>query len=195
MAKFIQPLNAAVDTPFWDGDPDDGAPIPAEFFNKWQLWLLAIILAAGLEPDGEDDDQLVDALNALIAAALTAAKPGFDVPFLAGWANDFTGEDLVEGQVVARVMVLRDTVLQDFLVDLEVAGTGAAVIWDVTVDGVPAFTTKPEFADGSTVFVPGVFDPEMVDVPAGSIVDILVYQVGTVIRGQKATGGLKGREA
>ncbi|MBE0529542.1 MAG: hypothetical protein IH626_01860 [Rhodospirillales bacterium] len=162
-------------------------------------WLKAqidtVIETALLDPDPLDLWQLTEAIATLIAAALAASRPGFDVPFLAGWASNFTGEDLVEGQVVARVMVLRDTVLQDFLVDLGVAGTGAAVIWDVTVGGVTAFITKPQFADGSTVFVPGVFDPAMVDVPAGSIVEILVFQVGTVIRGQKATGGLKGREA
>ncbi|MBF0325976.1 MAG: hypothetical protein HQL42_13020 [Alphaproteobacteria bacterium] len=89
MADWIAPFGTPPNTSFVNGDPDNGSPIPAEFFEKWQTWLLAIIDAAGLTRDALDDNQMVDAIQALIDAS------GFSIPALpdhAGAAAD--GDEL-----------------------------------------------------------------------------------------------------
>lgn len=157
--------------------------------TKWlKAQIDAVITGAMLEPDPADLGQLAEAISALIAAS----KPGFDIPFLAGWDSDFSGEDLAV-KVYGRVLLSRDITIQDFTAELLVAATGSTLIFDIKVNDVSVFTTLPQFADGSTALTPGALDPAKVDCSANDILTFEVTQIGSTIAGQKVTAAIKGK--
>jgi hypothetical protein len=71
------PSIGLVDGKFADEDPLGGTPgslIPAQWGNAVTEELLAVIQAAGLAPDEEDNDQLLQAINQLLADATPEAS-------------------------------------------------------------------------------------------------------------------------
>lgn len=66
---------------FTDGNPNLGVPatiVPAVWLNTLQRELLAIIDAASLEPDPEDDEQVIAAIQTLIAESVGAPQSQID---------------------------------------------------------------------------------------------------------------------
>lgn len=58
---------------FIDGDRrTPGTPVPAWFLNQLQNELVAILKNAGIEPDKENHEQVVDALQRIISKRSTA---------------------------------------------------------------------------------------------------------------------------
>lgn len=65
----IPPFGADPETPYVDDDEAleiDGSIPPAKFFNDILAELLAVLTAAGIEPDSEDLTQIAQAIQALI---------------------------------------------------------------------------------------------------------------------------------
>lgn len=66
---FIPPFNEGPGTPYVDDDEAleiDGSIPPAKFFNDIQAELLAVLAAAGIDPDAEDLTQLAQAIQKMI---------------------------------------------------------------------------------------------------------------------------------
>lgn len=190
----IQPLGEQVGTLYRDRNAAAGiagSKVPAAFFNGVQAELLGLITGAGLSPDEKDFGQVLKAVQALIAKS----KPGFDIPFLAGFNSDFSGLDLAV-QIYDRRILARAITIQGLVTDaLGLASTGAAIIFDILKNGVSIFTTKPQFAAGATLLTPGVLDAAKTACVAGDVLAFAVIQVGATIRGQKLTATLKCQEA
>jgi phage-related tail fiber protein len=136
---------------------------------------------------------LSDTLNDRLAA-LNPPKPGYDIPWLAGYAADMSGQDLAV-QTYGRVLLARAITLQGISATLGVAATGAALILDVARNGTTIWTTKPMFATGASALTAGVLDPAKTACVAGDVLTFAVSQVGSTIRGQQLTVTLKGVEA
>jgi hypothetical protein len=70
--KYTQPVGAAEDAPYIDGNPligQEGSPVPAAAIEAPQREIVKVIEEAGLEPDPDDTTQLWQALQALTASA------------------------------------------------------------------------------------------------------------------------------
>jgi hypothetical protein len=79
---YVPPTNGDTENPtraYTNGEtgvPGSGSTVSAAFFNLVLAELLAILTAAGIAPDSEDDGQVVEAIAALIAAAIAAQDLG-----------------------------------------------------------------------------------------------------------------------
>lgn len=65
--------SAGTEAFFQDTDPSGGTVVPAWWANQIQEELRAVVVAGGLTPTKSNDAQVLAAINALIAAAITAA--------------------------------------------------------------------------------------------------------------------------
>lgn len=187
---------------FGPGNPGTGQPATtpgADWFNDVTINLRYLLAQAGIAPSAPgaayDQTKLKAAIDALIAAAIPAA-PAHDIPFLAGLDAEFAGQDLAV-QTYGRVVAARDLVIEGEVAALDLAPTGAALILDVLVDGVSIYTTRPQFAAGSTALTVGEFvgAAEEVEVDAGSVIEFAVDQIGSTIAGQGLAFTVKAREA
>lgn len=171
---------------FTNGNPTTGVPatpLDESFFDHLQEELARTIEGAGYALDAGKFDQLY-----------LATRAGFDIPFLAGITSTFTGEDLAV-RTYGRVVLARPIVLLGAAANLVTAPTGAALIVDVFVNNVSPFTTKPQFAAGSTAMTAGVLNAASINVAAGSVVEFRVTQVGSTNKGQQLAFTLRAREA
>jgi hypothetical protein len=177
------------------GTGDPATQLDATIFDHYQEELCNVLAAAGIAPNPAQYNQVATAINALIAAGVAAGgKPGFDLPFLAGFKADFTGEDIAV-QTYGRVVTSRAIILLGENAALATAATGAALISDITVNGTSVYTTRPQFNAGATALTPGVLNGVLVNVAAGSTIDFRVTQRGSTIRGQGLAFTLRAREA
>lgn len=90
------PSVGLVDGKFIDEDAVAGTPgslIPSAWGNAITLEILSVIEAAGLEPDEETTDQLLQAIDVLV----TSAAPGLATELHAGVAKIATAQDMAEG--------------------------------------------------------------------------------------------------
>jgi hypothetical protein len=183
---------------FTNGNPSTGVPatqLDAAWCNAIQEELANAIEGAGIALNPAVRTQLFTAINTLIAAGLaTVGKPGFDLPFLAGFKGDFTGDDIAV-QTYGRVVTSRAIRILGENAALATAATGAALIADITVNGASIYTTRPQFVAGATALTAGVLNGALVDVAAGSTIDFRVTQRGSTIRGQGLAFTLRAREA
>lgn len=129
--------------------------------------------------------------------AALAALP-YDIPFNAGFGSEFTGEDLVAGQVCGDLILGRDIVIEGEVGFIGTPAAGAAVIVDALyvrpgVTGAPTsiYSTPPLFAAGSGTLTAGVLAVSQLN--AGDVVMVKPTQVGTTTRGQKLRFTLKAK--
>lgn len=90
------PSVGLVDGKFADEDPLAGTPgslIPSAWGNAITLEVLSVIEAAGLEPNEEITDQLLQAIETLV----TSASPGSATELQAGVAKIATSQDMADG--------------------------------------------------------------------------------------------------
>ena len=87
--KFVNPRNAPAGTsalrvPYWDENRSagtTGAIPPAKVLNDVQDEILAVIATGGgLTPDPSDMTQLLQAIQAMVAAAVSGSLPSVEVP-------------------------------------------------------------------------------------------------------------------
>lgn len=74
---YVQPLGAAADASYVNGDPEngtEGSVVPAEAIEHPQREIIHVIEAAGISPDGEDLEQLYAAIVAIIVASQSSDK-------------------------------------------------------------------------------------------------------------------------
>lgn len=183
---------------FKDGNTTTGEPataLNAAFFDAVQEEIAGVIEGAGIALNPAANNQLLAAIAALIVAATPAvAKPGFDVPFLAGYGSTMAAQNLAV-RTHGRVVVARAIVLQGQRAVLATAPTGSAAIVDVLANGVSVYTTRPQFAAGATALTAGVLDPARINVAAGATLDFTVTQIGSGAPGQGCAFTLQAREA
>ncbi|WP_261840940.1 hypothetical protein [Aliamphritea ceti] len=66
--EYVQPIGGAENAPYVDGDASTGTPgsvVPAKAIEGPQREIMAVIAAAGLTPDSENLNQLLDAIKKL----------------------------------------------------------------------------------------------------------------------------------
>lgn len=173
---------------FREGDPataTEATDVEAWWLNMLQEELRAVVVGAGITPDKADNAQVYAAIQALIAGAVGLP---YDIPFYAGFDSDGTGKDLVV-QAYGRVTLARNVRITGEVATLVTAATGADLIFDVELNGVSIYTTKPEFAAASTTLTVGVIDGAAaeveIDADAGDILEFKVTQIGSTIAGQR----------
>lgn len=85
--EYQPPIGGAADDPYVDANPGiglEGSAVPAAAIEAPQREIIAVIEEAGLTPDADDNEQLLAAIEALIAASTPA-----DVAYL-GVVQAFT---------------------------------------------------------------------------------------------------------
>ena len=107
----------------------------------------------------------------------------YDIPFRAGYDADQLSEDL-EVKTYAVMLAGRAFSITGLMAAIATAPTGAALILDLEIDDVTAFTTKPEFADGATALTEGVLTAQPLAVAAGAKLALKVTQIGSTEPGE-----------
>ena len=128
----------------------------------------------------------IDDLRALTIKSLIGSP--MDIPFKAGYAIDGTGEDL-SVQEYGHLTIPRDLTITGEVADIVTAPTGQAAIVDILKNGVSIYSTRPQFAAGSTSLTAGTLSTTEFD--EGDRVTFAVDQVGSSAAGQKLTFTLK----
>jgi hypothetical protein len=119
----------------------------------------------------------------------------YDIPFMAGWGRDMTGEDLEVQSYGAIVTARAVNVVGDVgRIEPAAINTGADILLDVEKNGVSIYATPPTITAGTGNYAAGVLttDPNPVVFTAGDLLEFKVTQIGATIAGQKLTFGLKG---
>lgn len=165
---------------YTDGDPTSGAPatiVRADHLNAMQEEIAGVIEAAGIVLDKTKRDQLLKAIKAI---------GSYDVPWFAGVA----GADLTVSTYGRRVLTRPITFLGETC-RCEVAPVGAALIFDVLLNGSSIYTTKPQIASGANTGTAGILGVTAGAV--GQLLEFLVTQIGSTTAGQQASFTLKGQ--
>ncbi|MEQ8318779.1 MAG: hypothetical protein RH946_00830 [Rhodospirillales bacterium] len=183
---------AGTEKHFTEGNPSTSVPatdVPAWWLNMIQDEIRAVVVAAGLTPDKDNNAQLLAAIN-----LLKGIGQPYDIPFYAGFDSDGTGKDLAV-QAYGRIVLPRDITIIADMGHLVTAATGADLIVDVELNGSTIYTTKPQFDAASTTFEAGVIDGAddevEIDADAGDVLEFKVTQIGSTIAGQRLTFSLK----
>ncbi|MCZ4281699.1 phage tail protein [Kiloniella laminariae] len=135
-----------------------------------------------------DDLILPLATKSYVDAAIKI--PVVDMAFLAGIANNGSNVDL-SVQRIGALRLARNTLIQNVIAVVATAPTGDPVEIDITKNGTSIFTTKPTIPVGTNLLSGGVLDPAQLACVAGDLIEPLVTQVGSVIRGQGLTLSIK----
>lgn len=161
-------------------------------------WIAGLVvdLAAGTITTPFDND--VSGLEATtmqaaideLAAKKAIGQP-YDIPFLAAYGADMTGEDL-EVRTFGVAILARDITLEGVVASIETPSVGAAVICDIEVGGASVFSTKPALAAGSNVITQAAVI-QTANLHAGQRVVFKLDQVGAAIKGRKLSFTLKAR--
>lgn len=192
--EYVPPLNGDLEDPGRayangsSGVPGSGSIPSARFFNLVQAELIALVDAAGIALDAEDDAQVAAAVLALIKAGAIG-----DVPFMAGFGPDGAGADL-EVATYGYLVLARAIKLTGTAGYIEAPATGAAVVLDVEADGATIFQTAPQFAAGANAMTAGAFTAgaASLTLAAGTRLTFKVTQVGSSVAGQRLGFTLKG---
>jgi len=183
--KYQAPFGAAdPDDGYVDDNPAldiDGSIPPAKAIEHPQREQHALIVGAGLVPDEAD-------LTQVLQSVLRIAAAYQHMTFMAGWGVDGAGEDLAV-QIYGALTAPVDMSIAGVLGNIQAGPVGADLIFDIEVNGVSIFTTKPEIADGFTAVTAGVLtsDPTNFFVSAGDEIVFKILQVGSTTAGQRLT--------
>lgn len=129
-------------------------------------------------------------LTKVNASVIDNASLAFDLPFVAGYAYNFAGEDLAV-QTYAELILSRNVTIEGEVGKLLTASVGADVIVDVELNGTTIYSTKPTFAAASSTLTAGVLSTTTAS--AGDRLTFKVTQVGSSTKGQKLMFTLKMR--
>jgi hypothetical protein len=167
----------------------EGSIPPAEAIEHTQREILnAIKLFLGENaPSGADLTQLGQAI------AQASSTGPYDIAFAAGRGSGGAGED-VSVQTYASAQLARNTNLSGSVGKAGVAPTGSDAEFDIEVNGVSIYATKPKIVDGATDLTDGVLitSPDPFEANAGDVVDFKVIAVGSLVAGQLVTFTVKG---
>ncbi|SIS49822.1 hypothetical protein [Insolitispirillum peregrinum] len=117
----------------------------------------------------------------------------YDIPFLAGWGAEMSGEDLAIRQY-GGVVIARDVAIDPaaIITWCEVPPTGSAVIFDVRVNGTSIFSTLPTIPVGSSSNTAGTGTSTTISLSRFDRLTFHVTQVGSTVKGQKLYVCVKG---
>ena len=136
-------------------------------------------------------DGIVDG-SVTIAKLDDAAKP-YDIAFIAGFASDFTAEDLVDEQVYGEIVAPRSLTLTGETGYIGTASVGADVQVDVELNGVSIYSVLPAFVASSNTITAGTLSTTSVS--AGDRLTFRVKQVGSTTAGASLRFTLEGKLA
>lgn len=138
-------------------------------------------------PDGADLTQLAQAI------AKASNTGPYDIAFAAGRGSGGAGED-ISVQTYASAQLARDTKLTGSVGKAGVVPTGSDAEFDIEVNGVSIYSTKPKIVAGATDLTDGVLttSPDPFEADAGDVVDFKVIAVGSLVAGQLVTFTVKG---
>ena len=122
--------------------------------------------------------------NGIVKAAASQYR-AFDMPFEAGMDYDYSGEDIAV-QTYADFIMSRDGSFSGEVGNIGTAGTGSAVIVDITKNGASIYSTLPQFAAGATSLTAGTLKSDGTeDFVSGDLIIFRVTQKGSSTAGQK----------
>ncbi len=122
--------------------------------------------------------------NGIVKAAASQYR-AFDMPFEAGMDYDYSGEDIAV-QTYADFIMSRDGSFSGEVGNIGTAGTGSAVIVDITKNGASIYSTLPQFAAGATSLTAGALKSDGTeDFVSGDLIIFRVTQKGSSTAGQK----------
>lgn len=196
--EYVKPLNETdPNAPYINGDASqdiEGSEVPAaaieqpmrEIVNAITFFLGTVETPA--PASGEDLQQLRKAIEKAVSTA------PYDIAFAAGRGSGGAGED-VAVQTYASAQLGHDVDLYGAVGKSGVVPTGADMEFDVEVNGVSIYETKPKILAGASVLTDGVLtsDPSPYGANEGDVVNFRVLAVGSIIAGQLVTFTLKGR--
>jgi hypothetical protein len=120
-------------------------------------------------------------------ASLTAAAKPYDIGFVAGYDGDMVKEDIAV-KVYGKVEIARPFTVTGEVSGIETAPTDAALIIDILKNGTSIYTTKPQYASGSTTLTAGTLKSDGTEVfAAGDTLTHSVTQVGSTEPGEGMT--------
>lgn len=130
-----------------------------------------------------------------LRAAVPVAHEDSHFPVFAGYDATWAAEDIAV-QTYAEFVVGEAT---EFLglsaEDLDTAATGQALILDVTKNGTTVYSTKPQYAAGSTTFSAGTLKTDGTeDFAVGDIVAFKCTQIGSGTAGAGFMGAMQFRK-
>ncbi len=164
---------------FDDDGSNPGAIVMAKAVEEPQREIVNAITAAGLTPDAGDLTQLYQAIQAIVAAG--AGDTPYDLPFMAGFAADGTGQDLAVQRIGATTLG-RPVTFEAMIGDIGIAPVGAAVELDIHLNGASIYSSRPVVAVGALTVTPGVLS--VTEGNAGDLVEAFVSVVGSSVAGQ-----------
>ena len=117
----------------------------------------------------------------------------YDIPFLAGWGSDMSGEDLTIRQY-GGIVIPRDVTFAPatIVTYCEVPPTGSAVVFDVRVNGSSIFNILPTIPVGSPSNTAGTGTSSTITLSRFDRLTFHVTQVGSTVKGQKLYACIKG---
>tara|TARA_R110001583_G_scaffold191751_1_gene357452 strand:+ start:349 stop:936 length:588 start_codon:yes stop_codon:yes gene_type:complete len=191
--EYVKPLNEAdANAPYIDGDASqdiEGSEVPAAAIEQPMREVVNVIkhFLGDEAPNGEDLTQLVQAIS-------KASSTGpYDIAFAAGRGAGGAGED-VSVQTYASAQLARNTNLTGSVGKAGVVPTGSDVEFDIEVNGVSIYATKPKIVAGATDLTDGVLttSPDPFEANAGDVINFKVLAVGSLVAGQLVTFTVKG---
>ncbi|WP_341914535.1 hypothetical protein [Ferrovibrio terrae] len=119
-----------------------------------------------------------------------AEMKAYDLPFVAGYDADGTAETC-EVKAFPPMALGRDVTFEGFAGKLASAPAGAALIFDIELNGVTIFSVKPQVAAGATAITAGTLSTTQG--AAGDRIQFKVTQVGSTTPGSGLIATLKAR--
>ena len=138
------------------------------------------------EESSGDEVQITSAGSVLLSVSSITS----DMPFGAGWGWNYEGEPLLVMTYGAALLV-RDITIEGLEAHLGTAATGAALIFDILKNGTTIFSSKPQFAAGSTTLTAGTLSVTTAN--AGDRITFAVTQKGSSNAGEKLLATVKAR--
>ncbi|TCS61686.1 hypothetical protein [Varunaivibrio sulfuroxidans] len=155
----------------------------------WQMGNLSYTAAgAGLSKTGST---LSVATGGVGVAMLAAPARPYDIGFTAGFDSTMA-PDVLAVRVYGEIVAARAMSLIGEVAAIALAPTGAAAVFDVLLNGVSVYTTKPQFA-AATTLTPGVLATTAV--AAGDRLTFACTQTGNAEPGRGVTFTMQGELA
>lgn len=114
----------------------------------------------------------------------------YDIGFVAGFTNTYAASDIA-AQTYGTIIAGRNLTIEGEQASIGTAPGGKALIMDIEKDGSTIYSSKPEFADGSTTLTAGTLSTTTVT--AGATLTFKVTQAGSSTAGASLRFTVKAR--
>lgn len=140
-----------------------------------------------LDEDDMASDSATSGATQQSIKAYTSPYRVYDMMFSAGYTSAFVKQD-VAVQAYDKVVMTRSGSITGDVGAIETAPTDAALIIDIEKNGTSVYTTKPQFAAGSTTYTAGTLKTDGTeDFVSGDVITFKVTQIGSTEAGEGLT--------